>query len=132
MLKHLLEKWDSYLSILLGVFVAVSAKANLNPQAMLLYKYFVFAMIGVVIFDTIKNFGQHESMFWKLAAIASNGTVLASCIIILEKTFKMAFQLSVSSLPLLQQFLATQNSMLYLGIFLAVENALWVYMYDHF
>lgn len=135
MLKHLMDKWDSYLSVLLGVFLIVIAAtkiANSNPQLLALFKYYVFVMIGVAIFDTAKNFGQHESMFWKLAAIGSNGIVLASCVIILQQQFSIATAVKISSLPLLSQLLAMPNFMLYLGVFLAVENALWVYVYDHF
>ena len=63
MLKHLMDKWDSYLSILLGIFlIAITATKTVNPQLLMLFKYYVFAMVGVVIFDTIKNFSQHESM----------------------------------------------------------------------
>ncbi len=132
MLKHLMDKWDSYLSILLGVFLIVAVKANLNPQLLLFFKYYVFAMIGVVIFDTIKNFSQHESPLWKFAAILSNGIVLVSCVMILQQLFSIATAVKISSLPLLSQLLTMPNFMLYLGIFLAVENAMWVYAYDHF
>ncbi len=70
MLKHLMDKWDSYLSILLGVFlVAIAAAKITNPQLLLLFKYYVFVMVGIVIFDTIKNLGQHESVLWKFAAV---------------------------------------------------------------
>lgn len=131
-LGHLMEKWDSYLSILLGVFVIVAAKASLNAQLLLLFKYYVFLMIGVVVFDTVKNFGQHEGMVWKLAAIVSNATVLLSCIIILQQVFGMATAIMISSLPLLSSLVAMPNFMLYLGIFLIIENAMWVYVYDHF
>lgn len=133
MLKHLMDKWDSYLSILLGVFLIVVVKvANLNPKLMLMFKYYVFIMIAVVIFDTLKNFGQHESMLWKLAAILSNGIVLASCVVILQKMFSIATAVNLSVLPLLSKLLSLPNFMLYLGIFLAIENAMWVYVYDHF
>ena len=135
MLKHIMDKWDSYMGVLLGIFLIIIAAtkiATANPQLLLFFKYYVFVMIGVVIFDTIKNFGQHESMLWKLAAIASNGIVLAGCVIILEKLFGMSFPLTISSLPLLSQLVAVPNFMLYLGIFLAVENLMWVYVYDHF
>ena len=133
MLKHLMDKWDSYLSILLGVFlIVVAAVASLNPKLLPLFKYYVFIMIGVVIFDTLKNFGQHESMLWKIAAILSNGIVLASCVFILEKMFNLAVAVKISTLPLLQPLLSLPNFMLYLGIFLAIENLLWVYVYDHF
>ncbi len=132
MLKHMMDKWDSYLSILLGVFLAVAAKANLSPQLLLFFKYYVFVMIAVVIFDTLKNFGQHESAVWKVAAIASNGIVLASCMLILEKMFAIATAVKISSLPQLQPLLPLPNFMLYLGIFLAIENALWVFVFDHF
>ncbi len=135
MLKHLMDKWDSYLSVLLGVFLVVVAATkivNSNPQLLMLFKYYVFVMIGVAIFDTVKNFGQHESMLWKLAAIGSNGIVLVSCVIILQRMFSIATAVSLSALPLLSKLLQLPNFMLYLGIFLAVENALWVYVYDHF
>ncbi|MBI2581111.1 hypothetical protein HYV85_04895 [Candidatus Woesearchaeota archaeon] len=133
MLRHLMDKWDSYLSILLGIFVAVVAKvANLNPKLMVVFKYYVFIMIAVVIFDTLKNFGQHESMLWKFAAILSNGTVLVSCVIILQKMFNVATAVSLSALPLLSKLLALPNFTLFLGIFLIIENALWVFVYDHF
>src|SRR3989338_11713844 len=133
MLKHLMDKWDSYLSILLGVFLVVAAKvANLNPKLMLLFKYYVFIMIAVVIFDTLKNFGQHESALWKIAAILSNGTVLASCAIILQKMFSIAAAAKISTLPLISKLLSLPNLMLYLGIFLIIENMLWVFVYDHF
>ena len=133
MLKHLMDKWDSYLSILLGVFLIVAAKAaNLNPKLMLLFKYYVFIMIAVVIFDTLKNFGQHEGMLWKFSAILSNGIVLVSCIVILQQLFNLATAVKISSLPLLSQLMAMPNFMLYLGIFLIIENVLWVYVYDHF
>ena len=133
MLKHLMDKWDSYLSILLGVFLiaAVTVK-NLNPQLLLFFKYYVFVMVGVVIFDTVKNFGQHESVLWKLAAILSNAIVLVSCVIILQQMFSIATAVNLSALPLLSNLLSLQNLMLYLGIFLAIENAMWVYVYDHF
>lgn len=104
MFGHIMDKWDSYLSILLGTFLIVFAAtkiANSNPQLLLLFKYYVFIMIGVVIFDTIKNFRQHESIFWKLAAILSNGTVLLSYVIILQLLFKIAATTKISSLPLL-------------------------------
>ncbi len=133
MLKHVMDKWDSYLSILLGVFLIVAVKmANLNPKLMVLFRYYVFIMIAVVIFDTIKNFGQHESMLWKMAAILSNGVVLISCVIILQQLFNMATAVKISSLPLLSTLITMPNFMLYLGIFLAIENVLWVYVYDHF
>ena len=135
MLKHILDKWDSYLSILLGVFliVIVAAKiATANPQLLVFFKYYVFVMVGVVIFDTVKNFSQHESMLWKLAAIASNAIVLAGCVIILEKMFNFTAAVAITSLPLLSQLVAVPSFMLYLGIFLVIENALWVYVYDHF
>ncbi len=133
MLKHLMDKWDSYLSILLGVFLVVVAKvANLNPQLLMLFKYYIFIMIAVVIFDTVKNFGQHESIFWKMAAILSNGIVLVSCVIILQKMFNVATAVSLSAVPLLSKLLSLPNFMLFLGIFLIIENALWVYVYDHF
>ena len=135
MLKHIMDKWDSYLSILLGVFlviIAATKAATANPQLLALFRYYVFIMIGVVIFDTIKNFSQHESALWKMAAIASNGIVLGSCVIILEKLFGTAFPLVVSSLPVLSKFTALPSFMLYLGIFLIIENALWAYVYDHF
>lgn len=135
MFGHIMDKWDSYLSILLGAFLIVFAAtkiASSNPQLLLLFKYYIFVMIGVVIFDTIKNFGQHESIFWKLAAILSNAIVLVSCVIILQKMFSMATSVSLASLPLLSQLLPMPSFMLYLGIFLAVENALWVFVYDYF
>ena len=135
MLKHIMDKWDSYMGILLGIFLIIIAATKIaaaNPQLLLFFKYYVFVMIAVVIFDTFKNFGQHESMLWKLAAIASNGIVLAGCVIILEKLFGMSFPLAVSSLPLLSQLVVIPNFMLYLGIFLVIENALWVFVYDHF
>ncbi|MBI2550078.1 hypothetical protein HYV83_02755 [Candidatus Woesearchaeota archaeon] len=128
-----MDKWDSYLSILLGVFVIVAVKiTSLNPKLVLLFKYYVFIMIAVVIFDTVKNFGQHESMLWKLAAILSNGIVLASCVIILQQLYSMLIAVKISSLPLLSKLITMPNFMLYLGIFLIIENALWVYVYDHF
>lgn len=133
MLKHIMDKWDSYLSILLGVFLIATAAAKIaNPQLLALFKYYVFAMVGVVIFDTIKNFSQHESMLWKLAAILSNGIVLVSCIVILQQLYNIATAVKISSFPLLSQLMAMPNFMLYLGIFLVIENALWVYVYDHF
>ena len=133
MIKHLMDKWDSYLSILLGVFlIAIAAAKIANPQLLVLFKYYVFAMIGVVIFDTLKNFGQHESMLWKFSAILSNGIVLVSCIVILQQLFNLVTAVKISSLPLLSQLMAMPNFMLYLGIFLVIENALWVYVYDHF
>lgn len=133
MLKHIMDKWDSYLSILLGVFLIAIAAAKIdNPQLLLLFKYYVFVMVGVVIFDTIKNLAQHESVLWKFAAIASNGIVLASCVVILQQMFSIATAAKISSLPMLSQPLAMPNFMLYLGIFLVVENALWVFVYDHF
>ena len=133
MLKHLMDKWDSYLSILLGILLAaVAATKTTNPQFLLVFKYYVFAMIAVVIFDTVKNFSQHESLLWKLAAILSNGVVLASCIIILQQMFSTATAVNLSALPVLSTLLSLPNFMLYLGIFLAVENAMWVYVYDHF
>lgn len=73
-----MEKWDSYLSVLLGIFVSIVAKAVVSPKLLLLFKYYVFAMMGVVVFDTIKNVGQHESVFWKFAAIISNGILFAA------------------------------------------------------
>ena len=133
MLKHIMDKWDSYLSILLGIFLIAAVKVtNLNPKLLLFFKYYVFIMIAVVIFDTLKNFGQHESALWKLAAILSNGTVFASCVIMLQQMFSIATAVNLSALPLLSKLLALPNFMLYLGIFLAIENALWVYVYDHF
>ena len=133
MLKHLMDKWDSYLSILLGILLAaVAATKTTNPQFLLVFKYYVFAMIGVVVFDTIKNFSQHESLLWKLAAILSNGVVLASCIIILQQMFSTATAVNLSALPVLSTLLSLPNFMLYLRIFLAVENAMWVYVYDRF
>ena len=133
MLKHIMDKWDSYLSILLGIFViAIAAIKTVNPQLLLFFKYYVFVMIGVVIFDTVKNFGQHESMLWKMVAILSNGIVLASCIVILQKMFSIATAVNLSALPVLSKLLSLPNFMLYLGIFLVIENALWVYVYDHF
>ncbi|MBI3037385.1 hypothetical protein HYY73_06590 [Candidatus Woesearchaeota archaeon] len=133
MLKHIMDKWDSYLSILLGVFLAaIAAMSITNPKLMMTFKYYVFLMIGVVIFDTVKNFGQHESALWKMAAILSNGIVLVSCAIILQQMFSMLTAAKISSLPLLSKLMAMPNFMLYLGIFLIIENALWVYVYDHF
>lgn len=132
MMKHLMDKWDSYLSILLGVFLIAVAKMVASPKYVLFFKYYVFLMIGVVIFDTIKNFGQHESAFWKFSAILSNGIVLASCIAILQQVFKIATSIQLSSLPLLSKLMAMPNFMLYLGIFLVIENALWIFVYDHF
>ncbi len=135
MLKHIMDKWDSYMGVLLGIFLIIIAAtkiATANPQLLLFFKYYVFVMVAVVIFDTVKNFSQHESALWKFAAIASNGIVLAGCVIILEKLFGMSFPLAVSSLPLLSQLVAVPNFMLYLGIFLVIENALWVFVYDHF
>ena len=133
MIKHLMDKWDSYLSILLGVFLIIAVKwAGVNAQLLQFFKYYVFTMIGVVIFDTVKNFSQHESMIWKVAAIVSNGIALVSCALILQKLFSIATAVQLSSLPLLSKLLAMPNFMLYLGIFLIIENALWVYVYDHF
>ncbi|MBI2144262.1 hypothetical protein HYU17_03885 [Candidatus Woesearchaeota archaeon] len=133
MFGHIMDKWDSYLSLLLGVFVVVVAKAaSLSPKLHLWFKYYVFIMIGVVIFDTVKNFGQHEGPFWKMAAIASNAAVLASCAIILGKMFNIAFAAPIVALPLVKPLLAMPNFMLYLGIFLIAENAMWIYVYDHF
>ncbi|MBI2145586.1 hypothetical protein HYU18_04680 [Candidatus Woesearchaeota archaeon] len=133
MIKHIMDKWDSYLSILLGGLLVAAAKwAGLNPQLLLLFKYYVFAMIGVVIFDTVKNFTQHESAFWKFSAMLSNGIVLASCIIILQQLFNLWTVVTLSSLPLLSKLMAMPNFLAYLGIFLIIENALWVFVYDHF
>ncbi|MEK6837419.1 MAG: hypothetical protein AABX69_02105 [Nanoarchaeota archaeon] len=133
MIKHLMDKWDSYLSILLGVFLIIAVKwAGVNAQLLQFFKYYVFTMIGVVIFDTVKNFSQHESMIWKVAAIVSNGIMLMSCVLILQKLFSIATAVQLSSLPLLSKLLAMPNFMLYLGIFLVIENMLWVYVYDHF
>jgi hypothetical protein len=129
MFKHLIEKWDSYLSVLLGVFVLVAAQVTLSAKLMLWFKYYVFLMIGVVVFDTLKNFGEHENMMWKLFAILSNGLVLASCVILLEKIFNMTFVVKiVSLLPLF----SVPHFMVYLGIFLVIENIMWLYVYDHF
>ena len=135
MLKHLMDKWDSYLSILLGVFLIIIAAtkiATANPQLLLFFKYYVFVMVGVVIFDTVKNFGQHESVLWKLAAIASNAIVLVSCVIILQQMFSIATAVNLSTLPLLSNLLSMPNLIVYLGVFLVIENAMWVYVYDHF
>ncbi|HIG98241.1 TPA: hypothetical protein HA231_02370 [Candidatus Woesearchaeota archaeon] len=88
-------------------------------------------MVGVAVFDTVKNFGQHESAFWKAAAILSNGVVLFSCVVILQRTFGMLGAARLSSLPILSKLIAMPDFMLYLGIFLVAENALWVYVYDH-
>lgn len=133
MLKHIMDKWDTYLSMLLGALLIAAVKwTGINPQLLQAFKYYVFAMIGVVIFDTVRNFSQHESMLWKLAAILSNGTVLASCVVILEKLFNISASVQLSSLPLLSKFILMPNFMLYLGIFLIAENAMWTYVYDHF
>lgn len=132
MLSHIMDKWDSYLSMLLGAFLAIAAKASMGAKTLDLFKYYVFFMIGVVIFDTIKNFGQHESAFWKFSAILSNGIVLASCVIILQQMFKIAAAVNLSSLPLLSKLMAMPNFLFYLGIFLVIENAMWIYVYDHF
>ena len=119
-------------TILLGVFLVVVAKAALNPKLITLFKYYIFIMIAVVIFDTVKNFTQHESASWKFAAILSNGIVLASCVIILQQMFKVATAIQLSALPLLSKLILMPNFMLFLGIFLIVENALWIFIYDHF
>jgi len=37
-LSHVMDKWDSYLSMLLGVFVAVSAKAIVNAKLLVFFK----------------------------------------------------------------------------------------------
>ena len=135
MLKHIMDKWDSYLSILLGIFLIIIAAtkiATANPQMLMFFKYYVFVMVGVVIFDTVKNFGQHESLFWKLSAIASNAIVLVSCVIILQQMFSIATAVNLSTLPLLSKLLLLSNFHVYLGIFLAIENAMWVYVFDHF
>lgn len=132
MFGHIMDKWDSYLSVLLGIFLVVAATASLNAQLLLYFKYYVFAMVGVAAFDTFKNFGEHESIVWKLAAIISNATVVLSCIIILQQMFKMLTTVSISSLPFLTKLMAMPSFMLYLGIFLIVENAMWIYVYDHF
>jgi len=130
--NHLVDKWDSYMSILLGVFLAIATKIpGLNPALLQLFQYYVLAMIAVVIFDTIKNFWQHENALWKGAAILSNFIVLISCILILGKIFWFGFAIVITSLPFISGLLAIPNFMLYLGIFLAIENALWAYVYDH-
>lgn len=127
MLQHIMEKWDSYLSVLLGVFLIVAVKVS-NTKIMLYFKYYIFLMIGVVIIDTIMNFGQHESIVWKLAAILSNGVVFVACIYMLQQLFRM---FTAIKLPVMQ-FFSHPNFMVYLGIFLIVENLLWIYVYDHF
>ncbi len=132
MMKHLMDKWDSYLSILLGALLIIVAKASISTKLVLLFKYYVFIMMAVVIFDTVKNFTQHESALWKFAAILSNGIVLASCVIILQQLFKVATAIQLSSLPLLSKLILMPNFMLYLGIFLVIENAMWIFIYDHF
>jgi hypothetical protein len=129
MFNHLMEKWDSYLSVLLGIFVLIAAQVALSAKLMLWFKYYVFLMIGVVIFDTLKNFGEHENMMWKFFAILSNGLVLVSCVIILEKTFNLT--LGIKLLSLLPSFLIP-HLMIYIGIFLIIENLMWLYVYDHF
>ena len=126
MIQHLLEKWDSYLSVLLGVLLIALVKTA-NPLLLKYFKFYVFAMIAVVIFDTISNFKQHESLLWKGAAILSNGVVLVSCIYILQSLYTLI------PFPLPQfSFMALPGFMFYLGIFLAVENLLWIFVYDHF
>ncbi len=127
MLQHIMDKWDSYLSVLLGILLITAVKVA-NPKLLYYFKFFVFFMIGVVILDTILNFGQHESIMWKLAAIVSNAIVLASCIFILKALFRMLPAVSSPAIPLLShpQFLT------YLGVFLIVENLMWIFIYDHF
>ncbi len=133
MLKHIMDKWDTFLSILLGVFLIAAVKwAGISPQLLQFFKYYVFAMIGVVIFDTVQNFSQHESMIWKAAAVVSNGIVLVSCVIILQRLFSTATAVSLSSLPLLSNAMAMPSFLFYLGIFLVIENAMWAFVYDHF
>ncbi len=127
MMQHIAEKWDSYMSVLLGILLVVILKTA-NPKILAFFKYYVFVMIGVVILDTIMNLGQHESMLWKFAAIASNGVVLVSCIFILQNTFKLFIQIK---LPMLA-FMQNPNFLVYLGIFLIIENLSWIYVYDHF
>ncbi len=126
MIQHFMDKWDSYLSVLLGILLIVAVKFA-HPGVAAYFKYYVFLMIGVVIFDTIINFTQHESAMWKFSAILSNVIVLVSCIYILQSLYKVIpFALPSFS------FMAGANFMLYLGIFLIVENLMWIFIYDHF
>ena len=121
-----MEKWDSYLSVLLGILLIIVLKAG-NPQLLIYFRYFVLIMIAVVIFDTLSNFAQHESLFWKFAAIASNGVVLLGCIYILQVMYKMLPSLSFPKF----QFMMLPNFMIYMGIFLIIENLFWIFVYDH-
>ena len=133
MFGHIMDKWDCYLTVLLGGAVMAVATLNLDPKLLAFFKYYVFAMIGVVIFDTFKNFSEHESPIWKFGAIASNAVVLLICLVILSKVFSVTALHFITALPFqpYQAFLALPNALLYTGIFLIVENLMWIYVYDH-
>lgn len=129
-MQHFLEKWDSYLGKLFGVAVAVFAFAKFEePLALTGLKYFTFIMIGVAIFDTVTNFGQHESKFWHMAAVLSNLLMAASCILVLQYMlgFSLPFSIIVPDFGIIA---AIPNFFLYLGIALFIENALWTWVYD--
>lgn len=129
-MQHFLEKWDSYLGKLFGVSVAVFAFAKFEePLALTGLKYFAFVMIGVAIFDTVTNFGQHESKFWHVAAVFSNLFMAVSCILVLQFMLGFSFPFSIA-VPDFGITAAIPNFFLYLGIALFIENALWTWVYD--
>ena len=129
MMQHLLDKYDSYLGKLLGVLliVVVYSKTE-NPIFLAFFHYFLFFMIGVAVFDTVKNFGEHENIFWKLLAIFSNALTAISCIFILQELYSLELPVRISSLL---PILTIPNFMVFLGAFIVMENFLWSYVYDH-
>jgi len=125
-IEYLIDKWDSHLCMLLGVLLMIFASYPSFLQQY--FQYYVFLMITVVLIDTIKNFREHENIFWKLLALVSNGLVLASCLLILDFYYSMLpFSLS-AMLPFTVDNVLFQR----IGLLLLVENSLWAYVYDHF
>lgn len=127
-MQHFLEKWDSYLGKLLGIaIVIVTLTKTENLVVLSFFRYFLFLMIGVAVFDIIVNFGQHESHFWRFAAVLSNLFTVASCLVMLQLVLGVSLPVQIPDFFIFH----ISNFMLYLGIFIFIENSLWTYVYDH-
>lgn len=128
-MQHLIDKWDSYLGKLFGLLlVAIAAFSVKDPKLLALFRYFLFIMIAVAVFDVIRHWGSHESPFWHVLATASNAFTIAACIFLLQQMYGMEMGFKLASLsPVLSAPLFN----LYLGAAIFAENLLWSYVYDH-
>ena len=126
-MQHLIDKWDCYLAVLLGIGTIILSRFP-NPVFETYFRYYIFLMFIAIAVDIFINFESHESAIWKFAAITSNFFVVICALLILIVHYGIGILVDLSFIPLY----GTPNFLLFIGAALILENLMWIFVYDHF